>query len=114
MTTKKDMIVVAALVLLAAGAARADDRAVARLVGVSGNVLVSNDFNIASAGEALHLFPGMRIIATMNSSATVEFKDGCRVKVSGGGRFDVRFDTPCGPRPARNGAARVSVQGTRP
>jgi hypothetical protein len=114
LSMKKNLIAFAVLVLLAAPAARADDWPVARLVGVSGNVLVSNDFNIASAGEALHLVPGMRIIATMNSSATVEFRDGCRVKVGGGERLEIRSEGPCVTRAVRNGVATVAVQGARP
>ena len=114
MNVNKDMIAVAALVLLTAAAARADDKPVARLVGVAGNVLVSNDFNIASAGEALHLVPGMRVIATMNSSATVVFRDGCRVKVEAGERLEIGSEAPCGARAIRNAVVHVSVPVTRP
>jgi hypothetical protein len=59
-------------------------------------VLVSNDFEIASAGESLRLVRGMRVIATTNSSATVEYLDGCRVKVAAGERVDVRDGPPAG------------------
>ena len=100
--------------ILGAAHAHGQGATVARLVSVSGNVLVSNDFNIASAGEALHLGPGMRVIATMNSSATVEFRDGCRVKVGAGEGFEIRSEGPCAARAIRNGAANVSVQRTRP
>jgi hypothetical protein len=88
--------VAAALVNL--GYAHASERSVARLVGVTGNVLVTNDHNIASAGEALRLLPGMRVLVTLNSSATVEYDDGCRVNVRSGERFEVRGDRPCTAR----------------
>ena len=78
--------------------ASAAEPPVARLVGVTGNVLVSNDNTIASAGEALRLVPGMRVLATLNSSAIVEYADGCRVKVEAGERFEVRGDRGCPPR----------------
>ena len=100
---KQIAIAVAAVVLVAAPAVHADDGPIARLVGVSGNVLVSNDSNIASAGEALRLVRGMRVIATTNSSATVEYHDGCRVKVAAGERVEVRDGPPCGAR-AKHGA----------
>lgn len=100
---KQIVIAVAAVVLLAAPTVRADGRPIARLVGVTGNVLVSNDFNIASAGEALRLVRGMRVIATLNSSATVEYNDGCRVKVAAGERVEVRVEHPCGTRANHSG-----------
>lgn len=77
------------------------ENSVARLTGVSGNVLVSNDFNIASAGEALRLAPGMRVLVTMNSAATIEYDDGCRVRVAAGERFEVHAAAPCEQGTAR-------------
>lgn len=71
------------------------DTSVARLTRVSGNVLVSDASMISTAGEALRLAPGMRVLATTNSAATVEFHDGCRVRVHAGERFEVRAMTPC-------------------
>jgi hypothetical protein len=94
--------------------AHAGERAVARLVGVTGNVLVSNDNTIASAGEALRLVPGMRVLATLNSSAVVEFEDGCRVKVQAGERFEVRGDRGCAPRAQATGLAFAPVLKGRP
>jgi len=88
----------AAATIACACLANASERAVARLVAVTGSVLVSNENTIASAGEALRLSPGMRVLATLNSSAIVEFEDGCRVKVQSGERFEVRGDRACAPR----------------
>jgi hypothetical protein len=109
-------IVIAAAVAagLVAPALHAEDVSVARLVGVSGNVLVSTESSIASAGEALRLVPGMRVIATMNSRATVQYHDGCRVDVAAGERFEVRPDAPCDARAGRYGGAYASVRGARP
>ena len=85
--------VLAATILAAASAnAQASDASVARLVDVSGNVLVSRDFNIASAGESARLAPGARVLATANARAVIEFDAGCRVTVEAGQRVEVRPD----------------------
>jgi hypothetical protein len=111
---RKNLIAAATLALvLAPCAAQAGDATVARLVGISGNVLVSNDFNIASAGERLRLVPGARVLVTANSSATVEFDDGCRVRLQGGERFEIRGTPACATR-THTGGAYVSVARTRP
>jgi hypothetical protein len=106
-------VAAAAVVPFAAAAIHADGRPIARLVGVSGNVLVSNDFEIASAGEALRLVRGMRVIATTNSSATVEYLDGCRVKVAAGERVEVRDGSPCGARAKHGGVSYAPVMDIR-
>jgi hypothetical protein len=85
------------------------DNGIARLTAVSGNVLVSNDFNIATAGEALRLAPGMRVLVTMNSAATVEFDDGCRVPVAAGERFEIQSATPCAQRKVRQRGSATHV-----
>ncbi len=111
---KKTLIAAVTLTLLAAPAvASARDASVARLVGISGNVLVSNDFNIASAGEKLRLVPGARVLVTANSSVTVEYDDGCRVRLAAGERFEVRGDRPCATRSTRTGGAYATIVGTR-
>lgn len=110
----KSTLIAAVIVALAAPAlAHARDASVARLVGISGNVLVSNDFNIASAGERLRLPPGARVLVTANSAATVEYDDGCRVRLSAGERLEVRGDRPCATRSTRTGGAYATVVGTR-
>jgi len=110
----KSTLIAAVIVALATPAlAHARDAGVARLVGISGNVLVSNDFNIASAGERLRLPSGARVLVTANSAATVEYDDGCRVRLAAGERFEVRGDRPCAPRSTRTGGAYATVVGTR-
>ncbi len=112
---KKTQIAAVTLTLLAAPAvASARDASVARLVGISGNVLVSNDFNIASAGEKLRLVPGARVLVTANSSAVVEYDAGCRVTLNAGERFQVRAERPCGGRSSQAGSAFAGVIGSRP
>ena len=81
--------------LLSASLAHAGDAAVAKVVQVSGNVLVSDESSIATVGEALRLAPGMRVLATANSSATVEFAGGCRVRINAGERLEIRAAAPC-------------------
>lgn len=93
--------VLAATFLLAATAAAASETGVARLVSVSGNVLVSSDSRIASADTAVRLAPGARVLATANGQAIVEFDGGCRVKVEAGQRFTIRADA-CLAQPDRS------------
>ena len=95
-----------------AGASSANDASVARLIGVSGNVLVSNDYNIASAGEAFRLKAGMRVLVTLNSAATIEYDNGCRVRLNAGERVEVRGDRAC-PARAMQPAAYAPVVGLR-
>ena len=85
------------------------DKSVARLTAVSGNVLVSNETNIASAGESLRLAPGMRVLATINSAATVEYHNGCRVRVAAGERFEVQAAAPCAQLAMRREATAPQV-----
>lgn len=100
-------------VILLAGAclpaaAQAGEATVARLADVAGNVLVSREFSIASAGEAARLAPGARVLATANSSVTVVFDDGCRVRIAAGERFEV--DGEACVRLARAGRAEAPEQ----
>jgi hypothetical protein len=92
----KAILIAAALLAIAAGSpAAASGPQVARLVGISGTVLVSTENSIASAGEALRLSPGMRILVTPNSAATIEYKEGCRVRLRSGDRLDIRGGESC-------------------
>jgi hypothetical protein len=93
-------ICIAIAALAACGAANAAEPAVARLVQVSGNVLVSNEMNIASAHEALRLAPGMRVLVTLNSAAVVEYANGCRVRLAAGERLEIRAGERCEQRTA--------------
>lgn len=86
------------LMLAASCAAQAGDGTVARLVNLKGNVLVSSDWNIATAGESLRLVPGARVLVTTNSKAVVEYHDGCRVELHAGERFEIRAEAPCSTR----------------
>ena len=111
---RKKLIAAATLALvLGPSLAQARDATVARLVGISGNVLVSNDFNIASAGEKLRLVPGARVLVTANSSVTVEYDDGCRVRLEGGERFEIRAVPACAARSTHTGGAYATVVGKR-
>ena len=84
-----------ALILASGAAAHASDNTVARLVNLKGNVLVSSDWNIATAGEFLRLVPGARVLVTTNSKAVVEYHNGCRVELRAGERFEVSPRGPC-------------------
>ena len=86
----------ALLALLIAGPAfaHADNQTIARLVEMSGSVLVSHAFNMASANEGLRLLPGTSVLTTANSAVIVEYDNGCRVKLERNQRF-VLQDKPC-------------------
>lgn len=75
--------------------ANAGDGTVARLVEVKGNVLVSRDFVMASADEALRLLPDSRVLTTGNAAAVVQYDNGCRVRLTPNQRFHVDVAAPC-------------------
>jgi hypothetical protein len=106
-------ILIAAALLLATPTILAGDGYVARLVGMTGSVLVSNDFTIASASEAVRLKPGMRVLVTLNSAVTVEYANGCRVRLGAGERLEVREEPRCSARPA-SAVALAPVVAPRP
>ena len=99
--------------ILGAAAAQAQGGTVARLVDVSGNVLVSNDFNIASANEAVRLAPGTRVLVTSNSAVIVEYDNGCRVRLTAGERLEIRGDARCSARPIAAGVVYAPVLSKR-
>ena len=74
--------------------AHADNQTIARLVEMNGSVLVSHAFNIASANEGFRLLPGTSVMTTANSAVTVEYDNGCRVKLERNQRF-VLENKPC-------------------
>ena len=100
--------------VLFASQAGATGSSVARLVDIRGNVLVTTQTTIASAGERLRLAPGMRVLVTLNSAATVEFDGGCRVKLAAGERLEIGPHRPCQARPNSVTPAVAPVLGSRP
>ena len=84
-----------ALSLLAPFDAASQQRSVARLKSVTGNVLVSRESGLAAGAEAERLTDGTRIITTANSEAVVEFDNGCEVRLKENERFDVDSGRPC-------------------
>ena len=113
------MIKIAAVAILAvalvdAPPASANAGTVARVSSLSGNVLVSSDFNIATADVATRLAPGARVLVTANSSAIVEYDGGCQVRLAAGERLEVHADRSCAaiaasatPRAANNTEPRL-------
>jgi hypothetical protein len=75
--------------------AQAEQRAVARLKAVSGNVLVSRESGLAAGAQAERLVNGTRIITTANSEAVIEFDNGCEVRLKENERFDVDSTRAC-------------------
>ena len=111
-TRKATRAAQALLITLLAGpaVAHADNATVARLVEMSGSVLVSHAYNIASANEGLRLLPGTSVLTTANSAVIVEYDNGCRVKLERNQRF-VLQDKPC---QALVNSTSVRIAGTRP
>ena len=96
-----------AMLALLAGPAMAytGNQTVARLVEMSGSVLVSHASSIASAQDGLRLLPGTSVLTTANAAVIVEYDNGCRVKLQRNQRF-VLEDKPC--------VALVESAGARP
>lgn len=87
-----------ALALLAAAASLpgvAQDRAIARLKSVTGNVLVSHESGLAAGSAEQRLAPGTRVITTANSEAVVLFDNGCEIRLKENERFEVESDKAC-------------------
>jgi hypothetical protein len=72
-----------------------EQRSVARLKSVNGNVLVSRETGLATGAQAERLVNGTRIITTANSEAVIEFDNGCEVRLKENERFDVDSTRAC-------------------
>jgi hypothetical protein len=96
-------LALAACALACAPAAQAQASSVARLVDISGNVLVSQDSIMVSVAMPRRLAAGARVLPTLGSSATVEYDNGCRVTVAARERLEIRSDPPCVPAGAPSG-----------
>lgn len=68
---------------------------VARLKSVDGNVLVSRESGLSAGEQAQRLVNGTRIITTANSTAVIEFDNGCEVRLKENERFDVDSTRAC-------------------
>jgi hypothetical protein len=100
----------AAAVLVAAGAAGAQQpAAVARLVDVEGNVLVSQGDAMVAAVNGQLLPVGARVITTVGGKALIRYDNGCDVPLQENQRFTVQNGEcpallaavePVGPPPA--------------
>lgn len=86
---------VATLVPIDAGAQQQQQRGVARLKSVTGNVLVSREAGLATGVQAERLADGTRVITTANSEAVIEFDNGCEVRLKENERFDVESGKAC-------------------
>ena len=72
-----------------------EQRTVAHLKSVNGNVLVSRESGLATGAQAERLANGTRIITTANSEAVIEFDNGCEVRLKENERFDVDSTRAC-------------------
>lgn len=75
--------------------AQAQQKPVARLKSVNGNVLVSRESGLAAGEQAERLVNGARVITTANSEAVIEFDNGCEVRLKENERFDVDSTRAC-------------------
>lgn len=87
------------LLLAAAFAAQAQQpappRAIARLSGVQGNVLVSQADGMAAAVNGQQLLPGARVITTAGAKVTITYEQGCLVSMGENRRYTVREAAEC-------------------
>jgi hypothetical protein len=75
--------------------ASAQGGGIARLKDVKGNVLVSQQTGLASAGEATRLAEHTRVITTAGAEVIVVYDNGCEVRLKENQRFEVQGDKPC-------------------
>jgi hypothetical protein len=83
------------LLATAVGAQSEQSNSVARLKGVTGNVLVSQQSGLATGSESQRLVNGTRIITTANSEVIVVFDNGCEVRMRENERLEVDSGKPC-------------------
>ena len=85
--------------LLAAGLAQAQQpastRAIARVTGLQGNVLVSQADGMAAAVNGQQLAPGARLITTAGAKVTITYERGCLVSMGENQRYTVREAAEC-------------------
>ena len=70
-------------------------RAIARLSGVQGNVLVSQADGMAAAVNGQQLAPGARVITTAGAKVTITYERGCLVDLGENRRYIVREAAEC-------------------
>lgn len=75
--------------------AQATAEGVARLKEVKGNVLISRESGLTAGTEAGRLVEHARVITTANSTAIVQYDNGCEVRLKENQRFEVETDKPC-------------------
>jgi len=85
----------AGLALATPSFAQQKDGTVAKLIEITGNVLVSRDSGLTTGTEAMRLLPKTRILTTANARAIIEYDDGCRVRMEANQRFEVERDREC-------------------
>jgi hypothetical protein len=98
MTSPRNIVV--AVLLAALSAAQAclaqQPKAIARIDGFQGNVLMSTSTGLAAANGSSLLTEGMRVITTSNSSATIVFPDtGCTVQLKENQRLELKVVSSC-------------------
>jgi len=95
MNMKTIAISAALAAALAAPLASAQGGGVARLKDVKGNVLVSQQAGLASAGEASRLPEHTRVITTAGAEVILVYDNGCEVRLRENQRFEVVTDKAC-------------------
>ena len=84
---------------IGAGAAHAQQfaqkKAVARLTGMQGGVLVSQAEGMAVAGPDVRIAAGVRVVTMAGAEVTVSYDAGCNVKLEENMRFVVREGGAC-------------------
>jgi hypothetical protein len=88
-------ILSAVAAILAATLALAQDRGVARLRDLKGNILLSQQSGLAAGSEATRLPERTRVITTAGSEVVVVYDNGCEVRLQENQRFEVVTDKAC-------------------
>jgi hypothetical protein len=70
-------------------------RGVATLRSAAGNVLVSNEYGLATADASTRLTRGARIMTTIRSQAEIVYDDGCHVPMEENKVFTVEMGQSC-------------------
>jgi hypothetical protein len=94
----------AACVAAATGLAGATDNAIGQIVRVDGTAMVSDGARYVEAPEGRALYPRDRVLVMEDSSAVLQFADGCEYRMSGSELLTIGAGSACAERQELAGA----------
>ncbi len=89
---------VAATLVVALPIAQGAAPGTARIEGLRGNVLMSQDSGLAAAVEGAWVTDGSRVIAMHGANVSLVYNDDCQVPLGQNQRVEVKSDVPCAQR----------------